>query len=96
MKATRDPIPIPVSRNNVRGKNTTVVSERALQLHCCQVPRIIIKTGLPGPDGREEELREFMCDVPGCPNVAVHVLGVSRELGVFSVVCQEHARGKRP
>jgi hypothetical protein len=60
-----------------------------------RVPKIIIKTGLPGPDGREEELSEFMCDIPGCPNVAVHVLGASKALGVFSTVCQEHLPGKR-
>ena len=39
------------------------------------VPRIIIKTGRAGPDGREEELTEYICDTPGCPNVAIHVLG---------------------
>ena len=54
------------------------------------VPRIIIKTGRSGPDGREEELSEYMCDTPGCPNVATHVLGGATELGVFAAVCQEH------
>jgi hypothetical protein len=59
------------------------------------VPRITIKTGLTGPDGREEELAEYMCDVAGCPNVAVHVLGGVRSLGLFSAVCQEHVPAKR-
>jgi len=54
------------------------------------VPRIIIKTGRAGPDGREEELSEYMCDTPGCPNVAIHVLGGVTELGLFAAVCQEH------
>jgi hypothetical protein len=54
------------------------------------VPRIIIKTGRAGPDGREEELSEYMCDTPGCPNVATHVLGGARELGLFAAVCQDH------
>jgi len=30
-------------------------------------------------DGREEELSDFICDIPGCPNVATHVLGGVRE-----------------
>jgi hypothetical protein len=54
------------------------------------VPRIIIKTGRAGPDGREEELSEYMCDTPGCPNVATHVLGGVTELCLFAAVCQEH------
>lgn len=54
------------------------------------VPRVIIKTGLLTADGHEEELAEYMCDTPGCPNVAVHVLGVVTGLGLFSAVCQEH------
>jgi hypothetical protein len=60
------------------------------------VPRITIRTGLINPDGREEELAEYMCDTPGCPNIATHVLGCVPQLGVFSVVCQEHIpSGKR-
>jgi hypothetical protein len=58
------------------------------------VPRIIIKTGRAGPDGREEELTEYICDAPGCPNVAIHVLGGVRELGLFTAVCQEHVPPK--
>jgi hypothetical protein len=60
------------------------------------VPRVIIKTGLPGVDGREEELVEYVCDIPGCPNVATQVLGHVAELGVASVVCENHAPKKRP
>jgi hypothetical protein len=54
------------------------------------VPRITIKTGFADPDGREEELAEYMCDTPGCPNVATHVLGRVGELGLFAAVCSEH------
>jgi hypothetical protein len=54
------------------------------------VPRITIKTGFTAPDGREEALTEYMCDTPGCPNVATQVLGRSRELGVFAAVCPDH------
>jgi len=39
------------------------------------VPRIIIKTGLTSPDGREEELAEYICDTPGCSKVATHAVG---------------------
>ena len=58
------------------------------------VPRIVIKTGLINPDGREEELTEYLCDTPGCPNIATHVLGCIPQLGVFSVSCEEHAPSK--
>jgi hypothetical protein len=41
--------------------------------------RVTIKTGLVGPDGREEELTEYMCDYPDCPNIATCVLGCHQE-----------------
>jgi hypothetical protein len=37
-------------------------------------------------------LTEYVCDMPGCPNLAEHVLGVIRELRVMAVVCAEHKR----
>ena len=55
------------------------------------MPRITIKTGIVAADGQEEVITEFLCDWPDCPNVAEHVLGVVRELGMMRVVCQEHA-----
>lgn len=55
------------------------------------MPQVTIKTGMAGPDGREEELTEYLCDWPGCPNVAAHVLGCVRELGLALAVCQQHA-----
>jgi len=54
------------------------------------VPRITIKTGLTAPDGLEEELAEYICDIPGCPNVAVQVLGGAAGLGLFAAVCEQH------
>jgi len=63
---------------------------------------VTIRTGLTGADGREETLSEYLCDHPGCPNVAIHVLGVIRELRCSIVVCEEHAaprnrsRDRRP
>ena len=55
------------------------------------MPQVKIKTGIAGPDGSEEELSEYLCDWPGCPNIAEDVLGCVRELGLSVAVCQEHA-----
>jgi hypothetical protein len=54
------------------------------------VPRVSIKSGFPDSAGREEELVEYICDMPGCANVATHVLGRIPSLGFFSVACAEH------
>lgn len=54
------------------------------------MPRVIIKTGFTDPAGREEQLSEYLCDTPGCPNIANHVLGSVPELGLFVAVCQDH------
>ncbi len=56
------------------------------------MPHVIINTGMVGPDGHEEKLAEYLCDWPGCPNVAVQVLGCVKELGVCAAVCEEHAQ----
>jgi hypothetical protein len=55
------------------------------------MPWVIIKTGLKTPDGHEEQLREYLCDHPGCPNVATQILGVIVELRQMAMVCAEHA-----
>ena len=52
------------------------------------VPQVTIRTEI---DGREETISEYMCDWPDCPNVAVEVLGVVRELRLRSVICAQHA-----
>ena len=55
------------------------------------MPQVTIKTGITGPDGREEELNEYLCDWPGCANLAEHVLTCVKELGLAFAVCQQHA-----
>jgi hypothetical protein len=52
---------------------------------------VTLRTGIVGPDGREETISEYLCDWPDCPNAAVHVLGVVREIAALSAVCDEHA-----
>ena len=59
------------------------------------MPQVTIKTGIAGPDGREEELSEYLCDWPDCPNVAAHVLGCVKELGLAVAVCDQHATTNR-
>ena len=54
------------------------------------MPQIAIKTGLTAPDGSEEELSEYICDYPGCPNIATRVLGCARELRQMAAVCEMH------
>jgi hypothetical protein len=56
---------------------------------------VTIKTGIAGPDGREEALSEYFCDWPDCPNVAEHVLGCVKELGLSVAVCEQHATTDR-
>jgi hypothetical protein len=53
--------------------------------------RVTIKTGFIDADGREEELTEYLCDYPDCPNIATSVLGCIRELGQMAAVCEVHA-----
>ena len=61
------------------------------------MPIVTIRTGFRAPDGNEETLTQYMCDWPGCPNVAAHVLGSIRELRALAVVCEEHLpRWRRP
>jgi hypothetical protein len=52
------------------------------------VPQVTLRTTV---DDREETLTEYICDWPDCPNAAVHVLGVVRELRLRAAVCAEHA-----
>jgi hypothetical protein len=54
-----------------------------------------VKTGRLRPDGREEELTEYLCDWSGCANVAVHVLGCVKELVLPLALCVEHATTSR-
>jgi hypothetical protein len=52
------------------------------------LPQVTIRAVV---DGREETLTEYLCDWPGCPNVAVTSLGVVRHLCMWAAVCAEHA-----
>jgi hypothetical protein len=55
------------------------------------MPHVAIRTGIIGDDGTEAVLQEYLCDRPGCPHVAEHVLGVLVELRSMVIVCREHA-----
>jgi hypothetical protein len=57
--------------------------------------RVTIKTGLLDADGREEELTEYLCDYPDCPNIATSVLGCLVELRLMAAVCDVHASPAR-
>jgi hypothetical protein len=52
------------------------------------MPQVTIRTTV---DGREEALSEYLCDWTDCPNVAVEVIGVVRELRLRVGLCAEHA-----
>ena len=52
------------------------------------MPEVTIRTIV---DGREEVLTEYLCDWPDCPNVAVQVIGIVRELRLRAAMCAEHA-----
>jgi hypothetical protein len=54
------------------------------------VPWVAIKTGIVGEDGREAVLREYLCDWPDCANVAQHLVGVGRDVGMACAICPEH------
>jgi hypothetical protein len=53
--------------------------------------KVTIKTGLIAPDGREEELSEYLCDYPDCPNIATEIVGCLVELRLMAAVCETHA-----
>jgi len=52
------------------------------------MPQVTLRTVV---DGREETMSQYICDWPGCPHLAVHVLGAVRELRLRAAVCAEHA-----
>jgi hypothetical protein len=55
------------------------------------MPVVTIRTGVAATHGGEETISEYLCDFPDCPNVAVHVVGVARELNMSLAMCAEHA-----
>jgi hypothetical protein len=58
------------------------------------MPRVTIKTGFTAADGKEEVLHEYLCDIPGCGNIAVLSLGPIVELRQMAMVCDEHRPGR--
>jgi hypothetical protein len=54
------------------------------------MPRVTIRTGFETPDGNEEILSEYLCDWPGCANVAVRSLGCITEIRAMAAVCENH------
>jgi hypothetical protein len=52
------------------------------------VPQVTLRTTV---NGCEESISEFICDWKDCPNVAVEVVAVIRELRQASMMCSEHA-----
>ena len=55
------------------------------------MPRVTLRA-TESADGKEDTVSEYICDSPDCPNVAVHVIGVVRELRTVVAVCAYHAR----
>jgi hypothetical protein len=55
------------------------------------MPRVTLRAP-ESTDGKEDTVSEYLCDLPDCPNVAVHVVGVVRELRTVVAVCAYHAR----
>ena len=54
------------------------------------MPLVTIRTGVLAEDGSEEVLREYLCDWPDCPNIAVHSLGCITEIRAMALVCEKH------
>jgi hypothetical protein len=55
------------------------------------MPQVTIKTGIKRSDGQEEQITEYICDSPACGNIAAHVLGFIKEIGICIALCDEHA-----
>jgi len=54
------------------------------------MPRVTLRAP-ESADGKEDTVSEYICDSPDCPNIAVHVVGVVRELRTVVAVCAYHA-----
>ena len=52
---------------------------------------VMIESSKTTPRGQKVTLTRYLCDWPGCDNVAEHVLGVRRDLGLFAAICKDHA-----
>jgi hypothetical protein len=56
-----------------------------------RMPNVTVKTGLIGPDGKQETLTEYLCDSPNCPNIATQMVGCVNEIRLCIALCNEHA-----
>lgn len=54
------------------------------------MPQVKVKSGVVGLDGREEQISEYFCDSPDCPNIATQLLGCFRGLRLRVALCDEH------
>ena len=52
------------------------------------MPRVTLRA-TDSADGKEDTVSEYICDWPDCPDVAVHVVGVVRELRTFVAMCDD-------
>lgn len=55
------------------------------------MPNVTVRTGMLGPDGQEERITEYLCDSPGCPNIATQMVGCVMEIRFCIALCDEHA-----
>jgi len=55
------------------------------------MPLVTVNTGFTGPDGDEEQLTEYFCDSPNCPNIAVRAVRFASEIGECLLLCEKHA-----
>jgi hypothetical protein len=54
------------------------------------MPQVTIKTGFLTATNEEEVLTDYLCDWPGCANVAVQCVGLSEEIAWVAAVCEGH------
>ena len=54
------------------------------------MPKVTLR--IEAADHQETTLTDYICDMPDCPNVAEHVIGVVRELRAYAAVCTAHKR----
>lgn len=56
------------------------------------MPRVSLRASFPALNGQEQEdvLTQYLCDWPGCPNGAVHLLGPIVEVRQMAGFCEEH------
>jgi hypothetical protein len=55
------------------------------------MPLITIRTNSTSKGHSEEVISEYMCDSPDCPNIAVQVIGIARQINGLLALCEEHA-----